>query len=114
MKSIKGVRVCPQYLCHAVQLFPVCALIFLACSIANAQSAPVLIVNPNTTRAVALLSITHRKEPFPLTSPMRFGSDGLTRILVFATRVQLKAGETVSAITADVQDASGRVFTFRG
>ena len=88
----------------------VCGLLLLFHSVAAAQNAPVLLVQPNTTRAVVLESISQLGEPFLLTSSLPFGSDGRTRITVFAWNAQLNAGETVSAYSADVQDASGRFY----
>jgi hypothetical protein len=75
-----------------------------------AAQAPVLLTQPGTNRAVALESVTNRKEPFNSISSVQFGSDARTRIVIFAWNAQLKSGEGVSAFAADVQDASGRFY----
>src|SRR5215203_5075152 len=110
MALIKKYPASPLCLRQALKFLQLCALIVVVHSIARAQTAPVLIVQPNTTRGVALESVTHQKEPFAPTSLIRFGSDSRTRIAIFAWNAQLKAGEGVSAFSADVQDASGRFY----
>jgi uncharacterized protein (DUF1800 family) len=72
--------------------------------------APTLISQSINTRAVAFESVTFRAEPFPLTSTVAFSPDTRTRICVFAMGVQLLTGEGVNAFTADVQDASGKLY----
>jgi endonuclease/exonuclease/phosphatase family metal-dependent hydrolase len=80
-------------------------------SVVIAQTeAPVLLVQPNTTRAIALESVTNKKEPFSPTLSIQFGSDPRNRIAVFARNAQLAPGEAVSAFTSDVQDVSGRFY----
>ncbi|HKY30581.1 MAG TPA: endonuclease/exonuclease/phosphatase family protein [Pyrinomonadaceae bacterium] len=76
------------------------------------DAAPVLFTQSGTTRAIALESVTHAKEPFSTFTQIPFGSDNRTRIAIFARNAQLFAGETVSAFTANVQDASGRIYPF--
>ncbi len=66
-----------------------------------------LLAQPNSTRAIALDSVTSRSEPFPLTAPVLFGTDRRTRINLFAANLTLNPGEDASAVTADAEDASG-------
>ena len=40
------------------------------------------------------------RDPFPLTTPFNFSSDGRTRVSFFALNLDLLPGETVSAVTA--------------
>jgi len=95
------------------KLIQICAFVAAIHTIAAAQTAPVLLVQPNTTRAVALESVTNRKEPFAPTSSIKFSVDARTRIVVFARNAQLSAGEGLSAYMADVQDASGRFYPLK-
>jgi uncharacterized protein GlcG (DUF336 family) len=77
----------------------------------SAQSAsPVLISEAGSTRAVALESVTRLREPFAPTSPVRFGADARTRVMLFALNLHLAAGEGASAVTADAEDAAGRTY----
>lgn len=82
-----------------------CFLVFCAVS-QQAMSAPELISVANSTRAVALESVTWMREPFPLTQPISFGVDNRTRILLFARNVDLLAGEDASAVRAEAEDAT--------
>src|SRR5436305_4048129 len=76
-----------------------------------AQSpGPVLISEADSTRAVALESATRLREPFAPTSPVQFGADARTRVMLFALNLRLAAGEDASAVAADAQDASGHTY----
>src|SRR5947207_2171608 len=68
--------------------------------------APVLLTSPNSTRAVAVDSVTLMAEPFPPNAPLQFGSDRRTRVMLFATNLTLQTGEDGSAITAEAEDES--------
>lgn len=86
-----------------------CAVIIALHCVAKAQ-APVLLTQAGTNRAVALESVSNKREPFALTSSIPIGSDKRTRIVVFAFNATLRAGEGVNAFAADMQDASGRFY----
>ena len=80
---------------------------------ANPNNTPVLISDSASTRAIALESITLKAEPFPVTASVKFGSDPRTRICVFAQNLQLLAGEGPTAFSADVQDATGKLYSLK-
>ena len=88
--------------------------IFFACLFAaikaNAQTRPVLISHADSTRAIAFDSVTRQREPFTTTTPIRFGSDAATRVMLFAMNLQLQPGETPAAVTADAEDANHNVY----
>ncbi|HEY0726210.1 MAG TPA: heme-binding protein [Pyrinomonadaceae bacterium] len=92
------------------------AVLLLAMSLvsfnpAGAQSTkPILISHPDSTRAIAFESVTQQREPFTTTVQVRFGSDSITRIMLFAMNLQLQPGETASAITADAEDATHTIY----
>ena len=78
---------------------------------AGAQSTkPILISHPDSTRALAFESVTRQREPFTTAVQVQFGSDPVTRIMLFAMNLQLQAGETASAVTADAEDASHTIY----
>jgi uncharacterized protein GlcG (DUF336 family) len=78
---------------------------------AAAQSAsPVLVSEAVSTRAVALDASTRVREPFALVSPVRFGADARTRLMLFAMNLHLAPGEDASAVTADAEDASHKTY----
>jgi uncharacterized protein GlcG (DUF336 family) len=77
----------------------------------SAQSAsPVLVSEAGSTRAVALDATTRVREPFALDSPVRFGSDARTRLVLFAMNLHLAAGEAASSVTADAEDAAHKTY----
>lgn len=86
-------------------------LIFVACVLfavyTQAQkSAPILISQPDSTRAIAFDSVTRQREPFSTTAQIKFGSDNATRVMLFAMNLDLQSGETISA---DAEDASHNI-----
>ena len=90
---------------HAVLLtaFLLFAINFVNFHHAGAQSTrPTLISHADSTRAIAFDSVTRRREPFNITSEVKFGSDSATRIMLFAMNLQPQPGEIV---TADAEDA---------
>ncbi|MDQ2920047.1 MAG: hypothetical protein M3R52_00310 [Acidobacteriota bacterium] len=71
-----------------------------------AASAPVLLAQGNSTRAIALDSVARLAEPFDLQTPVVFGSDARTRVMLFATNLTLAAGENTSAVTVEAEDVT--------
>ena len=106
------------WLCAAVCLSALAA-------VSSAQSlppgSPVLLTEGTgqTTRAVAYEAVTYRSEPFPVVSPYNWNADKLntrdqqTRIMLFVFNLPLFAGEGANALTADAQDASGRIYPLK-
>jgi hypothetical protein len=82
------------------------ALIVCATTFEAKASAPELVSEATSTRAIALESVSLRCEPFPLTQANKFGTDDRTRIILFARNVDLLSGETASAVTAEAEDAT--------
>ena len=72
--------------------------------------APILISRDDSTRAIAFESVTRQREPFSRLARVQFGPDAKTRVMVFAKNLQLQAGETVSAVTADAEDAEHHIY----
>jgi uncharacterized protein GlcG (DUF336 family) len=96
-------------------LFAACACLLLLLNGPNvplrtrAQSNKVTLISEETsTRAVAVESVTQTREPFATTSPVNWGTDNRTRIMLFAMGVQ--AGENASAVTADAEDAAHNIY----
>lgn len=80
-------------------------------SIATAAPvAPKLLTEENTERAIALESVTMLRDPFSLISTHNFSSDGRTRIMLFATDIELGQGEGVSTVTAQAEDSQQRTY----
>lgn len=75
-------------------------------SIGFAAGAPLLLTQASSTRGIALDSVTNLAEPFDPQTPVAFGGDGRTRVMLFATNLTLATGENASAVTADAEDAT--------
>ncbi len=74
--------------------------------------APVLLWEGNTVRAVALDSVTLRRDPFPSSTSYNFSTDHRTRVILFALNVNAMLGQLPWTITAEAQDARGNVYPF--
>jgi len=72
--------------------------------------APVLLVDENTNRGVALDSVNWLRDPFPISTIYNFSVDGHTRVMLFAMNVELQAGENLSIVTAEAEDAQQVVY----
>lgn len=94
-------------------------------AVAGAQGlppgSPVLLTEGTgqTTRAVAYEAVTGRSEPFPVVSAVNWNADKSnthdqqTRVMLFAFNLPLLAGEGAGALTAEAQDASGRIYPLK-
>jgi hypothetical protein len=71
----------------------------------TATPTPVLLTFENSTRAIALESITFRAEPFSPTRALFTGGDNRTRVMLFATQLGLLPDEDVAAVIAEAEDA---------
>lgn len=72
--------------------------------------APRLLTEENTERAIALESVTLTRDPFPRIATHNFSPDGRTRVMLFATDVELRQGEGLSAVTAQAEDSRQRTY----
>lgn len=73
---------------------------------AAAAAGPTLISATNSTRAIAVESVTSQPEPFAPTEPVPFSADNRTRVMLFATNLGLASGEGAAAVTAEAQDGT--------
>src|SRR5207244_259706 len=97
-------------------LLCLCALGFFAGAggstpVPSQANSPILISEELSTRAIAFDSATHKREPFSAFSPISFGPDKLTRIMLFATNLRLQSGEGTDVVSADAEDGSHRLYT---
>ncbi|HWW74991.1 MAG TPA: hypothetical protein VNZ44_06340, partial [Pyrinomonadaceae bacterium] len=125
----------PFAFARALRASLLCALLAAAAQAADAQTpatvpgSPVLLTEGTgaTTRGVAYEAVTFRSEPFPVVSPYNWNADKSsardqrTRVMLFAMNLQLLPGECgaaapgscAMALTADAQDASGRLYPLK-
>jgi hypothetical protein len=64
---------------------------------------PLLLTQENTPRAAALDSVTMMREPFPIGTIHNFSSDNRTRIMLFATGIELLPSETFSDVVVHLE-----------
>ena len=69
--------------------------------------APVLQTEAGTNHAIAIESVTFRRDPFFVTNDLNFSSDRRTRIILFATNLTLGNSENFSAVAVQAEDAAG-------
>jgi hypothetical protein len=74
---------------------------------------PVLISQPNSTRAIAFESPTYTTEPFGLNSRIAWSQDQRTRVMLFVMNLKLDAGEDPSVVTADAEDFRHEMYTLK-
>ena len=72
-------------------------------------SAPQLLTDPDSSRAVALESVTLTKEPFPVVAEHSLSSEQRTRLLLFGVNIRINP-EDVSLITAQAEDSQQRIY----
>ena len=69
------------------------------------RGPPQLLTDANTSKTVALESVTLTTEPFAVISEPSFSSDRRTRLLLFGVNLELLPDESVAAITAQAEDS---------
>lgn len=69
-------------------------------------TAPVLISQETSTRAIAFDSVTQQHEPFAASAPVKFGADNQTRVMLFAMYFNLQPGDTVADVSVTAEDAA--------
>ncbi len=70
-------------------------------------ATPVLLTQGTSDRAIAMHSTLFTDEPFAVRSPVNMSSDQRTRIMLFATNLDLLAGETTSSVSVRARDSRG-------
>jgi hypothetical protein len=81
-------------------------LALLAPTSAQLATAPVLLTKANSTRAIAVESISFLAEPFAVTTVVPFSQDNRTRVMFFADNLTLLPGETAANVTASAEDGN--------
>ena len=74
-------------------------------------SSPILLTELNSTRAIALDSVSMFRDPFSLSTIHNFSPDQRTRLMLFAMNASLMPGETASVVTCQAEDSQHRVLS---
>lgn len=72
-------------------------------------SALSLLTAVTSTSAIAVESVTFARDPFPLTASHSASADGRTRVILFASGVELRPDEDSSVVTAQAEDSRQNV-----
>lgn len=70
-----------------------------------------LLEQGTTNRAVALDSVTLVSGRFPIVSTQNLSSDQRTRVIIFASNLELAPAEVAASVTVQAQDSLGRTYT---
>ena len=73
-------------------------------------STPILLTRTNSTRALAVESVTLVAEPFASVANLPFSADTRTRVMLFANTLSLLPGETAADVTAAAEDANHIIY----
>jgi uncharacterized protein (TIGR03437 family) len=76
----------------------------------NSTAPPTLLTEENSNRAIALDAVMFVRDPFALTTTYNLGLDPRTRIMLFATGLNLMAGEDTSVVTAQAEDSAHKIY----
>jgi hypothetical protein len=71
---------------------------------------PLILTEENSSRAAVLDSVWFVRDPFPLGNSFNFSSDQHTRITLFATGVELGAGESLSSVAVQLEDSQNHIY----
>jgi uncharacterized protein (TIGR03437 family) len=75
----------------------------------NTTAPPTLIADGNN-RAIALDSVTFMRDSFSVPTTLNFSLDQHTRVMLFATGLELVPGEDISVVTAQAEDSAHRIY----
>lgn len=101
----------PSYLLALAALLMLSLAAGLRFPHSSAQTArPVLFSEPQSTRAIAVESVSKTREPFSTLATVSFAADHKTRIMLFAGNLTLAPNEGSNAVTADAEDASHNIY----
>ena len=71
---------------------------------------PLIMAEELSFRAIALDSVTMVREPFSLSNIFNFSSDHRTRIMLFATGIDLLPGESISSVQVQLEDRDHHLY----
>ena len=74
------------------------------------STGPILLTETDTHRAIALDSVLFTMQPFSVVNTANFSPDQRTRVLLFATNLELLPGENLSAVGVEAIDSQNIVY----
>jgi hypothetical protein len=88
-------------------LFILAFIALLVPSRGQTAGAPILLTQPNSTRGLAVESVTLLTEPFAPTATLQFGADSRTRVMLFADNL---SPATTADVTAAAEDGNHVIY----
>jgi len=76
----------------------------------NTTAPPILLTEENTNRAIVLDSVSFVRDPFSVSTFLNFSSDQRTRLMLFATGLELMPDEGISVVTAQAEDSGQKIY----
>lgn len=77
---------------------------------ATPAAGPLLLVEEDSNRALALDSVTFRRDPFSLTNSHNFSQDQRTRLMLLSANLDLEPGDGPGIVAAQSDDGSGHTY----
>jgi beta-glucanase (GH16 family) len=74
------------------------------------SNVPVLFTDEGANRALALDSVTFKRDPFSVRNSLNFSSDKTTRVMLLSANLDLQPGDGPSIVTAQADDGKGHTF----
>ncbi len=74
------------------------------------SNVPVLFTDEGTNRALALDSVTLKRDPFSIRNPFNFSSDHTTRLMLLSANLDLEPGDGPSIVAARADDGNGHTY----
>jgi beta-glucanase (GH16 family) len=74
------------------------------------SNVPVLFTDEGANRALALDSVTFKRDPFSVRNSLNFSSDHTTRLMLLSANLDLHPGDGPSTVTALADDGKGHTF----
>jgi hypothetical protein len=77
---------------------------------ATPSNAPVLFTDEGANRALALDSVTFKRDPFSVRNSDNFSADRTTRLMLLSANLDLQPGDGPSLVAAQADDGKGHTF----
>ena len=77
---------------------------------ATPSNVPVLFTDEGTNRALALDSVTFKRDPFSVRNSSNFSSDHTTRLMLLSANLDLQPGDGPSVVAAQADDGRGHTY----
>jgi beta-glucanase (GH16 family) len=74
------------------------------------SNVPVLFTDEGANRALALDSVTFRRDPFSVSNNLNFSSDHTTRLMLLSANLDLQPGDGPAIVAAQADDGKGNTY----